>query len=87
MSFRMKIGIAFSSVLLLTVVVALTSWWGMGRALDRQDTLYAFNSDLERKFHQMILEEQAFEVEDKLLHSRAVFNILADIQSKIVHVL
>lgn len=87
MTFRMKIGIAFSSVLLLTVLVALTGWWGMGRALQRQDRLYAFNSDLERKFNQMIRKEQAFKVDDRLLHSRAVFNILADIQAGISKVL
>ncbi|CAB1081134.1 hypothetical protein D1AOALGA4SA_8792 [Olavius algarvensis Delta 1 endosymbiont] len=87
MSFRLKIGIAFSSVLVLMVLIALTSWWGMGQALHRQDRLYSFNSDLERKFYQMIREEKAFKVDNRLLHSRAVSNILIDIQSKINNVL
>jgi len=87
MSFRVKIGIAFSSVLILMVLIALTSWWGMDQALQRQDRLYAFNSGLERKFHQMLREEQAFEADNQLIHSRAVSNFLFDIQSKINNVL
>ena len=87
MSFRMKIGIAFVIVLLLSAGVALISWWGLGRALERQDSLYAFNSELERRFNRMMRSEQAFEVDNKLLHSRAVFNILDDIQFSISNVL
>ncbi len=83
MSFRTKIGIAFSSMLMLTIIVALTSWWGMGKALDRQESLTHFSNDLEHMLHMVIFEEQAFIASESLVHSRAVYSLLSIIRTRL----
>lgn len=83
MSFRIKLGGAFLSILFLLVVVALTSWWGMSSALGQQERLYNLRNELESKFHLMISEEQSFITEEKIPHSRAVFSIIAEIQATV----
>jgi|GEM_PF-1208295 len=87
MSFRLKLGIGFSSVLLLMVLAGLISWWGMDSALSRQTMIYQLNSTLEDQFNKLVREEQAFANTEDLLHSRAVFQILARIRGPIHDVL
>lgn len=83
MTFRIKLGAAFLTILLLLVLVAMISWWGMGSALDQQDRLYTFKSDLENKFHAMISEEQSFVTDELISHSQAVITILTEIKTSV----
>lgn len=87
MTFRLKLGIGFSAVLLLMVLSGIISWWGMNSALSRQTVIYQLNSSLEDQFNKMVREEQAFANTEDLVHSRAVFQILARIREPIQDVL
>ncbi len=83
MSFKNKLAIAFSTVLFLTIIVALTNWWGMGSAIKEQENASIFIFELEQQFQQAIQEEQTYRSSKKLEHSRAVITLLADLRSKI----
>lgn len=83
MSFRLKIGIAFSSILFLTIVVAVSGWWGMNQALGRQTALFSLHDTLESKLHQLLLQEQNFVSKGDLLYSRSILEILAEIQDMV----
>ena len=83
MSFRNKLSIAFSLVLLLTVIVSLTSWWGMQNALDSQKEVYGFQNHIERTFSAMNRQEQAFTAEETTSHSHLVFDHIAEMRPQI----
>lgn len=86
MSFQSKLSIAFSLVLLLTIVVALTSWLGMRKALQSQEKLYAYQNHIERIFHEMTLEEQAFTAEETIRQSHLVYAHISDMRQQIASV-
>lgn len=83
MSFKNKLSIAFSLVLLLTIIVAMTGLWGMRNALDSQEHRYAFQNHIERTFHEMSLQEQAFTTEQTISHSRLVYSHISEMRQQI----
>lgn len=87
MSFRIKLGLAFGTILIFTVIVALTSMYGMNRALQHQEDLYTFTTNLERKFQSIIREQQAFINDSDIKHSRTVFLLISQINANINKVL
>ena len=83
MSFKLKFAITFCSILFFTALVASTSWWGMNDVLQRQEALYTFNSNLEKKLQLMLHHDHAFATDDELAHSQTVHALLADTQGRI----
>jgi len=72
MSFRLKLGIALCSVLFLTIVVALTSWWGMDTALNRQRIIFTFSLDVNRLQNTMSHQEHSYLTSRKIDDAIAV---------------
>lgn len=83
MSFRFKLGVAFCSVLLLTITVALTSWWGMGTALQRQDTIFTFSLDVDRLLNVLSNQEHSFSNTQDMAHAIAVTDLLEQLATAI----
>jgi len=83
MSFRTKLGIAFGAILFLTLIVALTSMYGMNRALKHQKDLYAFTYKLDNTFQLMVREELSFVTTGKIKHSHAVITLINQIKTHI----
>ncbi|MFH2092090.1 MAG: ATP-binding protein [Pseudomonadota bacterium] len=75
MSFRLKLSLAFGSILALTVIVAMTSIYGMGRALACQKELYTFTHQLEKKFQRIARQQNAYSYTGAIEHSRAFFDL------------
>ncbi len=82
MSFRKKLGLAFSLVLFFTIIVSLTNWLGMGSVISRQNQVDAFTKSIEQVFQRILREEQSFRATGRIDHSRAVFTYLTDIRHK-----
>ncbi len=80
MSFRLKIGLSFCSILLLTITVAVASWWGMQSALQRQNSIFAFSLEIDRLFNSMAAEEHSFSSSQEIRYAHAVNNILEELQ-------
>jgi len=74
-SFRLKLSLAFASILVLTIVVAITSIYGMRRALHHQRELYVFTHDLEKQFKIISLEQHNFSNTEKIQYSRTFFKL------------
>lgn len=72
MSIRLKLGSALCSVLLLTIVVALTSWWGMDTALRHQHAVFAFSLDVDRLLNSLSHEEHTYLTTQEIHHAFAV---------------
>ena len=83
MSFRNKLGLAFFSVLLPIILVALVSWWGMGVALNRQETVIKLSREIEQLFFQINSEEEQFATTQNTQHSRRVSTLLEDLGARI----
>ncbi len=83
MIFKNKLIIAFSSVLFLTIVVALTNWWGMGSALRAQKVASSLISEIVLGFQEIVQEEQAYRSTENIAHSRAVDTLLVDLKIRI----
>jgi PAS domain S-box-containing protein len=83
MTFRLKLGIAFCSVLILTIAVALTSWWGMETALRRQDTIFAFSLDVDRFLTTLSHQEHTFSSTQDMVDAIAVTDILKQLTASI----
>ncbi len=83
LSFRAKLSLAFSTVLLLTLGLVLINWWGVDRALFRQEQTYAFAAVIERRFNQLIRTEQLFRSTERIEQSRAVKDFLVDIRAQL----
>ncbi|MCB2216104.1 MAG: PAS domain S-box protein [Desulfobulbaceae bacterium] len=83
MSFRAKLAIAFSSLLFLIIVLALTNWWGVDRVLSKQDQLFSFTTRLERQFNQMVHDEQLFRRMETLEQSRVVRDTIGSIRAQL----
>ncbi len=83
MSFRFKLGIAFCSVLLLTITVALTSWWGMGTALQRQNTIFSFSLEVDRLLNTLSHQEHTFSSTQDMAYAIAATDILKQLSSAI----
>lgn len=85
MPLRLKLGLAFGTILLLTTIVAVTGFYGMTRSLRAQRELYAFTNRLESEFQTIVLAQQAYVGTGNLDHSREVRirikNIREDIQT------
>ena len=83
MSFRTKLGIAFGSILFLTLIVALASMYGMNRALVHQKQLYSFTNRLDKTFQLMVREKISFVTTGKMIHSNAVITLNNQIKAHI----
>ncbi|MEW6429262.1 MAG: ATP-binding protein [Thermodesulfobacteriota bacterium] len=86
MRFRDKLGLAASSILLLTLLVAMTGWWGMEHALQRQENSLAFTNFLDVNLQLLAREEQAAVLAEDLQPSRTVFSTLAALQRRLAEV-
>ncbi|WP_163340529.1 PAS domain S-box protein [Desulfopila sp. IMCC35008] len=60
MRFKTKLALAFSSVLALTVVVAVTNWWGLGAVIDKQRKITHLTSTVEQHFLEITDIEQHY---------------------------
>jgi len=87
MSFRTKLGIAFGVILSLTLIVALTSMYGMNRALVHQKNLYSFTNKLDKTFQLMAHEKLSFVTSGKIKHSNAVLTLINQIKTNIQSIL
>ena len=85
MSFRLKIGLAFCSILFLTITVAVTSWWGMHTALERQNSIFAFSLEVHRLFNSMSEKEHAFSSTEEIGYALAVNKILDGLKISIAN--
>lgn len=83
MSFRNKLGLAFFSVLVPVMLVSLASWWSMGVALSRQETVFKLSREIEQLFFQINTEEEQFATTQDIGHSRSVSTLLEDLNSRI----
>ncbi|MHC4871934.1 MAG: response regulator [Planctomycetota bacterium] len=83
MSFRIKLGIAFASILILTMLAAFANWWGMDNAVKRQQNLYNLSSNLEKEFYQLNIEEKAYKKNSGIEHSRKVSQLIDHIKGHI----
>jgi PAS domain S-box-containing protein len=83
MSFRLKLGIALCSVLFLTITVALTSWWGMDTALNRQRAIFTFSLDVDRLLNTMSHEEHAYLASRKITDALTVNDIQDELRNTI----
>ncbi|MBU1568713.1 MAG: PAS domain S-box protein [Proteobacteria bacterium] len=83
MSFRFKLGIAFCSVLILTITVALTSWWGMETALQRQKTIFSFSIDVDRLLNTLSHHEHTFNSSQDMAHAIAATDTLKQLTTTI----
>jgi PAS domain S-box-containing protein len=83
MSFRIKLGIAFASILLLTMLATFANWWSMDNAVKKQQQLYNFSSKLENGFYKLNLEEKAYKANGRIEHSRKVVLLLNQIKNQI----
>lgn len=83
MSFRHKLSIAFSLVLLLTIIVSMTSWWGMRKALESQKQVHGFQNHVERTFYAMSTQEKAFTAEETISQSRLVFDHITEMRQQV----
>lgn len=79
MSFRLKIGLSFCCILFLTITVAVTSWWGMNAAVQRQNTIFAFSLEIDRQFNSMSHEEHSFSSTKEIGYAHAVNKILDEL--------
>jgi len=79
MSFRLKIGLAFCSILFLTITVAIAGWWGMHTALQRQNTIFGFSLEVDRLFNSMAHEEHSFSSTQEISHAHTVHKILDEL--------
>jgi len=79
MSFRLKIGFAFCSILFLTITVAIASWWGMHTALQRQNTIFAFSLEVDRRFNAMSDGEKSFTSTQEISYAHAVNKIIEEL--------
>ncbi len=79
MSFRLKIGLSFCCILLLTIAVAVTSWWGMETALKRQNTIFSFNREVDRLFHFIATGEHSFSATHASSDAQAVEESIAEL--------
>jgi PAS domain S-box-containing protein len=80
MSFRLKIGLAFCSILFLTITVAVASWWGMDTALKRQNTILSFSLEADRLFNSMSHEEHTFGVTKEIRYAQAVNKMIDELR-------
>lgn len=80
MSFRTKLGIAFCSILLLTITVAFSSWLGMDAALKRQNLIFTFTLDSGRLFNTISHEEHTFVMSRELSHASDVSKLLDEMR-------
>ncbi len=83
MSFRLKLGLTFCSVLFLTITVALTSWWGLGTALKRQDKIFSFSLEVDRLLNALSNHEHSFSSSQDMIHAIAVTNLLDQLTATI----
>ena len=60
MSFRNKLTIAFSSILLLTILVTIVGWLGMETALRRQAAIFSFSLEIDQLLDALSQEQHAF---------------------------
>ncbi|MFH2057628.1 MAG: response regulator [Pseudomonadota bacterium] len=81
MLFRTKLSLAFASILVLTIIVAFTSIYGMRRALAHQKELYAFTHQLETQFKDIAWEQHQFIRTNGIDHSRAFFELIRKIHA------
>ncbi len=79
MSFRLKIGLAFCSILFLTITVAVASWWGMHTALQRQNTIFAFSLEVHRLFSSLSEKEYSFSSTLEIGDAHAVNKIIKEL--------
>ena len=87
MSFRNKLSIAFGLVLLLTIIVSMTSWWGMHNALESLKEVYGFQNNMERIFNAMSRQEQAFTTDETISHSHLVLEHVAEMRQQTVRIM
>lgn len=80
MTFKRKLSIAFSSVVLLTVIVALTNWWGIGSAIERQNDIFFKIAGVEEQFHFMVRAEQAYRSTEQISHAKEVYTIIENLK-------
>jgi len=83
MPIRQKLAIAFSLVLLLTVIVSMTSWWGLHHGLESQKEVHDFQNSIEQTFFAMARQEQAFTSEETITHSRLVLNHISALRQQL----
>jgi PAS domain S-box-containing protein len=80
MSFRLKIGLSFCSILLLTITVAVTSWWGMQSALQRQNNIFTFSLEVDRLFNSLAAAEHSFSSSQEIRHAHGVNTFLEELR-------
>lgn len=88
MSFHLKIGLSFCSILLLTITVAAASWWGMDTALQRQDNIFAFSLEVDRLFNTLANGEHSYISTREIGYAHEVNKVLDELYLTIgeVHV-
>ena len=60
MRFKSKLALAFSSVLALTVIVAVTNWWGLGNVIHKQQQIEYITSKIDQIFREITDVEQHY---------------------------
>lgn len=80
MTFKRKLSIAFSSVVLLTVIVALTNWWGISSAIENQNDVFFKIAGVEEQLHFMVREEHAYRSTEQISHSKEVYTIIENLK-------
>ncbi len=80
MSFRLKIGLSFCSILLLTIAVAISSWWGMYTALQRQNDIFASSIEVDRLFNSISDMEHSFSSTRQSVYANAVKNLIDELE-------
>lgn len=78
MPLRFKFATAFCSILLLTVTIAITSWWGMETAIARQNQIFTLNLNIDTLLSTLILEEKSFLSSKSIHHAHAVSDTIKE---------
>lgn len=68
MSFRTKLSLSFASILILTIIVAFTSIYGMQRALYHQKELYITTQTLEKRFQKIAKKQIEYTLTGEVSH-------------------
>lgn len=86
MGLRMKIALAFSGVLTLTLLITATAWWGLDRAMQRQRALFNVTVTIDRIFNEMSHEEHLFVSTKAPGHAARVKSNLKTLHATVVKV-
>ena len=82
MSFRKKLGIAFTAVVAIMGSILLIVWWSLETALNRQAAIASFSLEVYKSLHAIENQQHLFIATQRMQHAIATSRLLEELTSR-----